>query len=124
MKSSRSLAGAIAIVVSGFTTVFMAGCAQNPDVRDSHDYTVGSTAKSPPVYLGCVKDELQGNVKTYEVQGDNAVRLFIESTDPDKAQGLIELRGTGTQRQFTAYQRDAWYDHGRLLDAALMCSKA
>ncbi|MBK4993623.1 hypothetical protein IAE39_001797 [Pseudomonas sp. S37] len=122
MKSSRSLAGAI--LVSGFATVFLAGCAHDPDVRDSHDYTSGTTAKSPPAYLGCVKGELQGNVKTYEVEGDNSIKLFIESTDPDKAEGLVEFRGTGTQHQFTAYQRDAWYDHGRLLDAALMCSKA
>lgn len=122
MKSSRSLAGAI--LVSGFVTLFLAGCAQNPDVRDSHDYTSGTTAKSPPAYLGCVKGELQGSVKTYEVDDDNSVKLFIESTDPDKADGLVELRSMGTRHPFTAYQRDAWYDHGRLLDAALMCSKA
>ena len=122
MNNSRSLAGAL--LVSGVAMLFMAGCAQNPDVRDSHDYTAGTTMKSPPAYLGCVKGELQSNVKTYEVEGDNAVRLFVESTDPDKAEGLVELRGTGSERHFTAYQRDAWYDHGRLLDAALMCSKA
>ncbi|MFG0924948.1 hypothetical protein ACF8SB_04460 [Pseudomonas sp. CJQ_8] len=122
MRNSRLLAGAL--LVSGVATLFTAGCAQNPDVRDSHDYTAGTTMKSPPAYLGCVKGELQGNVKTYEVEGDNTVRLFVESTDPDKAEGLVELRGTGTERHFTAYQRDAWYDHGRLLDAALMCSKA
>lgn len=121
MNRSRSVAGAL--LVSTFATVFMAGCAQNPDVRDGHDYTSGTTAKSPPAYLGCVKGELPGNVKTYDV-GDHSVRLFIESTDPNKAGGLVELRSTGGQHQFTAYQRDAWYDHGRLLDAALMCSKA
>jgi hypothetical protein len=122
VKSSISVAGAL--LVSTFATLFTAGCAQNPDVRDSHDSTSGSTAKSPPAYLGCVKGELPGNVKTYEVDGDNSVRLFIESTDPSKADGLVELRSTAGQHQFTAYQRDAWYDHGRLLDAALMCSKA
>ncbi|AJQ46901.1 MULTISPECIES: hypothetical protein [Pseudomonas] len=122
MKSSISLAGAL--LVSAFATLFTAGCAQTPDVRDGHDYTSGTTAKSAPVYLGCVKGELPGHVKTYEVDGDNSVRLFIESTDPSKAEGLVELRSTAGQHQFTAYQRDAWYDHGRLLDAALMCSKA
>lgn len=122
MKSSRSLAGAV--LVSGFASLLLAGCAQNRDVRDGHDYTSGTTAQSPPAYLGCVKGELQGNVKTYEVQGENSVKLFIESTDPSQAEGLVELRGAGSQHQFTAYQRDAWYDHGRLLDAALMCSKA
>jgi hypothetical protein len=34
------------------------------------------------------------------------------------------LKGAGPKRQYAAYQRDAWYDHGRLLDAALLCSKA
>jgi hypothetical protein len=122
VKNSSSRAGVI--LLFGAASLFVAGCAQNPDVRDSHDYTAGTTVKSPPAYLGCVKGELQGNVKTYEVEGDNAIRLFVDSTDPDKAEGLVELRGTGTERHFTAYQRDAWYDHGRLLDAALMCSKA
>jgi len=122
VKSSRSIAGAI--LMSAFATMFMAGCAQNPDVRGGHDYTSGITEKSPPAYLGCVKGELQENVKTYQVDGDNSVKLFIDSTDPNKADGLVEMRGTGSHYQFTAYQRDAWYDHGRLLDAALMCSKA
>ncbi|PVZ39831.1 hypothetical protein [Pseudomonas sp. CC120222-01a] len=122
MKRSRSVTGAI--LLTTLTTLFMAGCAQNRDVRDGHDYTSGTTDRSTPAYLGCVKGELQGNVKTYEVDGDNSVKLYVESTDPTQAEGLVELRGTGTQRQFTAYQRDAWYDHGRLLDAALMCKKA
>ncbi len=93
MKRSRSVAGAL--LVSTFAAVFMAGCAQNPDVRDGHDYTSGTTAKNPPAYLGCVKGELPGNVKTFEVESDNSVRLFIESTDPSKAGGLVELRSTG-----------------------------
>ena len=122
MKNSRSVAGAV--VLSTFATLFMGGCAQNPDVRASHDYTSGTTDRSTPAYLGCVKGELQGNVKTYEVNADNAVKLYVESTDPNKADGLVELHGSGSQRQFTAYQRDAWYDHGRLLDAAVMCKKA
>lgn len=122
MKNSRSVASAI--LLSAFASLFIAGCAQNPDVRDGHDYTSGTTAKSPPAYLGCVKGELQGNVKTYQIDGDNSVNLFVDSTDPNKAGGLVEVRSTGTRHSFTAYQRDAWYDHGRLLDAALMCSKA
>ncbi|HDS1683186.1 TPA: hypothetical protein QEM39_004801 [Pseudomonas putida] len=122
MKSFRTVTGAV--LLSTFAALFMAGCAQNPDVRAGHDYTSGTTERSAPAYLGCVQGELQGNVKTYEVDGDNSVKLYVESPDPNKADGLVELRGTGTQRQFIAYQRDAWYDHGRLLDAALMCKKA
>lgn len=111
-------------MLSAFATLLLSGCAQNPDVRDGHDSTSGITERSAPAYLGCVKGELPGNAKVYEVDDAGAVRLFVDSTDPDKANGLVEVRGTGTQHQFTAYQRDAWYDHGRLLDAALMCSKA
>ncbi len=34
------------------------------------------------------------------------------------------MRQVDRQCKFLAYQRDAWYDKGRLLDAALMCSRA
>jgi len=122
VKSSRSFAGAI--LMSALATTLIAGCAQNPDVRSGHDYTSGITEKSPPDYLGCVKEELHGSATTYEVGSGGSVKLFVDSTDPNKANGLIEMRNTGTHHQFKAYQRDAWYDHGRLLDAALMCSKA
>ncbi|MBI6944605.1 hypothetical protein JET76_25115 [Pseudomonas putida] len=122
MKSFRSAAGVI--LVSAVFTILMGGCAHNPDVREGHDYTFGTTDKSPPDYLGCVKGELQRNATTYEVGSGDSVQLFVDSTDPTTANGLVEVHGTGTHHQFTAYQRDAWYDHGRLLDAALMCSKA
>jgi len=110
--------------MSAFATIFMTGCAQNPDVRAGHDYTSGATQRSAPDYLGCVKGELQSDATTFEVGTGDSVKLFVDSTDPNKANGLIEVQGSGAQRQFTAYQRDAWYDHGRLLDAALMCKKA
>jgi len=110
--------------MSSFAALFVVGCSHDPDVRKGHGYASGATERSSPAYLGCVKSELQGNVKTYQVDGDNSVKLFVDSTDPNKAGGLVEVRETGTGHHFTAYQRDAWYDHGRLLDAALMCSKA
>ncbi|KHL75739.1 hypothetical protein D3C81_785230 [compost metagenome] len=122
MKNSRSLASAI--LMSALAATFITGCAQNPDVRNGHDHTSGITEKSPPDYLGCVKEEMHGSATTYEVGSGDSVRLFVDSTDPNTANGLVELRSYGTHHQFMAYQRDAWYDHGRLLDAALMCSKA
>ncbi|GLR35832.1 hypothetical protein GCM10011247_12290 [Pseudomonas plecoglossicida] len=67
---------------------------------------------------------MEGSATTYEVGAGDSIKLYVDSTDPTKANGLVELQGSGAQRQFTAYQRDAWYDHGRLLDAALMCKKA
>jgi hypothetical protein len=121
VKSSSVFAGAI--LSTTLTALSLVGCAQNPDVRAGHDFTSGYTQRSPQAYLGCVKGELPSNVKTYQVATGDSLKLYVQSIDPDKADGLIELRGTGNQHAFTAYQRDAWYDHGRLLDAALMCKR-
>ncbi|MCW2271000.1 hypothetical protein D3C77_16620 [compost metagenome] len=122
MKGSRS--ATCDLTLSLFVACLLAGCAQNPDIREGDDYTSGSTGKSPPDYVVCVQDELQGspNSKTYTVKENDTLKLFVESTDPNKATGLVEVHGSGSQHQFSAYQRDAWYDKGRLLDAALMCS--
>ncbi|MFJ4157848.1 hypothetical protein ACIPZF_24020 [Pseudomonas sp. NPDC089752] len=122
MKSSIFFPGSV--LATTLATALLSGCAQNPDVREGHDYTSGITEKSPPEYLSCVKDELHGRATTYEEGTGDSVKLYVDSTDPNKANGLVEMRNTGSHHQFTAYQRDAWYDHGRLLDAALMCSKA
>ncbi|WP_252089080.1 hypothetical protein [Pseudomonas sp. MWU13-3659] len=110
--------------VLALASLLLGGCANNTDVRAGHDYTSGMTAKNPPQYLGCVQGELQSGTKTYMLQSNNAVELFVDSTDPQKASGLVEMRNEGGQYKFLAYQRDAWYDKGRLLDAALMCSRA
>jgi hypothetical protein len=61
--------------------------------------------------------------ETFTVQNQDALELFVESTDPSKADGLVKVTGSGGQHQYSAYQRDAWYDHGRLLDAAQMCAR-
>lgn len=121
MKRSRSLIGG---VTGSFLMVFfLAGCAQNPDVRVGHDHISGSIDKSPPDYVACVKDELRGSSTTYEQTDTNALKLFVENPDPNKASGLVEVSGFGQQYHYSAYQRDAWYDHGRLLDAAYVCSR-
>lgn len=118
----RGLAQRIALpVVVGF---LLAGCAHDPDIRMGHDNSSGYTGKNPSAYLGCVKSELPGSAKTFMQEDANAVKLFVDSTDPSKATGLVEVQGSGREHQYLAYQRDAWYDQGRLLDAALMCSRA
>ncbi|MEG1350562.1 MAG: hypothetical protein RSD49_21270 [Hafnia sp.] len=123
-KVAASDSGASGMMLLLFFSLFFAGCAQNPDIRMGRDHTSGTTAKSPPDYLVCVKDELPVGSKTYTLEQNGSVKFFLDSTDPNKATGLVEVKGSGTHHSFSAYQRDAWYDHGRLLDAALMCSKA
>ncbi|MDN7143702.1 hypothetical protein KC131_23920 [Pseudomonas sp. JQ170] len=120
MKGSRSTT--CDLTLSLLVACFLAGCAQNPDIRKGDDYTSGTTVKAPPDYVVCVQDELPGGSKTYTVTENNTLKLFVDSTDPNKASGLVEVHSSGSQHQFSAYQRDAWYDKGRLLDAALMCS--
>jgi len=113
--------GVILSVLAGFLLV---GCAQDPDIRMGHDNSSGYTGKNPSAYLSCVKSELPQSAKTYTQEDKNALELFVDSTDPNKATGLVEVQGSGREHQYLAYQRDAWYDQGRLLDAALMCSRA
>ncbi|MNJ40693.1 hypothetical protein D3C77_355930 [compost metagenome] len=120
MKRSRSITREV--ILSLFVSFFLAGCAQNPDIRTGDDYTSGTTAKSSSDYVACVQGELPKSSNTYTVKENDALKLFVDSTDPDKATGLIEVSAAGSQQHFSAYQRDAWYDKGRLLDAALMCS--
>lgn len=104
-------------------SLLLAGCAHDPDIRAGRDNTFGVTAKAPPDYLNCVKAELPANATTFIVQNQDALELFVASTDPYKADGLVKVQGSPGRQQYSAYQRDAWYDKGRLLDAALMCSR-
>ncbi|MDH1145477.1 hypothetical protein N5C60_12735 [Pseudomonas mosselii] len=104
-------------------SLLLAGCAHDPDIRAGRDNTFGMTSKSPPEYLNCVKAELPDTATTYVMQNQDALELFVASTDPNKAEGLVKVQGAAGRQQFSAYQRDAWYDKGRLLDAALMCSR-
>nr|WP_194790719.1 hypothetical protein [Pseudomonas sp. UFMG81] len=105
------------------TGAVLVGCAHDPDIRAGHDNTFGATAKAPPEYLGCVKGELPASAKVFMVENQGSHELYVQSTDPNKADGLVKVTGSGGQHQYSAYQRDAWYDHGRLLDAALMCAR-
>lgn len=111
-------------IPSIFIGLFLVGCANNPDIRMGQDNTSGTTVNNPSSYLGCVQGELPKGAKVYTQQENNALQLFVDSTDPNKAAGLVEIKSSGVEHHYTAYQRDAWYDHGRLLDAALMCSRA
>ncbi|WP_070104103.1 hypothetical protein [Metapseudomonas resinovorans] len=97
------------------------GCAQNPDIRSSRDGTSGVTASDNPQYMNCVKDRQNAQGFTQEENGKTL--LYIGSTDPTKASGLVELTSANGQNQFAVYQRAAWQDRGRLINAALACAR-
>jgi hypothetical protein len=105
-------------------SALLAGCAHDPDIRAGHDNTFGATTHSPADYLNCVKGELPGSVQTFMVQSPDALELYVASTDPNKADGLVKVSGNSARHPYSAYQRDAWYDHGRLLDAAQVCARS
>lgn len=100
------------------------GCAQNPDIRQSHDNTSGFTTRENADYVACVKDEVKSDTETFTEEENGKTRLFIGSTDPNKATGLIELSSTEGENRYSVYQRNAWQDKGRLINTALVCSRA
>lgn len=105
------------------TLLLLAGCAHNPDIRTSGDNVDGITSKSDKAYIDCVKDEVQSYTSTYTVENGGKTDLFIGSTNPGTTDGLVEVSSANGHSLYTAYQRDAWYDKGRLLDAAQACSR-
>jgi hypothetical protein len=100
------------------------GCAYNPDIRQSHDNTSGFTARDNSDYVACVKDEVKEGTETFTEEENGKTRLFIGSTDPNKASGLVELSSSGGENRYSVYQRNAWQDKGRLINTALVCSRA
>ncbi|MGH2432369.1 MULTISPECIES: hypothetical protein [unclassified Pseudomonas] len=126
MKRTSSIRPSLSItrhaLVPLFAALLVTGCAHDPDIRMGHDNVAGTTLKSPPDFIKCVRDELPAGEKAFMREDNHALALFLESTDPRQSTGLVEIRPSGTQHHYSAYQRDAWYDKGRLLDAALMCS--
>lgn len=101
-----------------------AGCAYNPDIRQGHDNVSGVTAKGNADYIACIKDDIQGGIETFTVEENGKTKLFVGNLDPNKAAGLVELSGSAGGNYYSVHQRDAWYDKGRLIDAAMECSKA
>lgn len=100
-----------------------AGCAHDPDIRASHDNIAGVTSKGDKAYIECVKEEVKGYTSTSTVENNGRTELFLGSTNPTTTDGVVVVASANGHSTFTAYQRDAWYDKGRLLDAAQACSK-
>lgn len=105
------------------TLLLVAGCAHNPDIRVGHDNVDGVTSIGSTAYIDCVKEETNNGTPTFTVENNGKTDLFFGSKDPNRADGLIELSSANGHSAYTAYERDAWYDRGRLLDAAQACSK-
>ncbi|WP_044871452.1 hypothetical protein [Pseudomonas sp. LFM046] len=118
--SSASIRSGSFVLLS--TLLIATGCAQNPDIRASRDGTSGITASGNTDYIACVKEDAGQNAPTFIQEENGKTLLFIGSTNPEKASGLVELSSTGSQSQYSVYQRHAWQDKGRLINAAVMCS--
>nr|WP_319528414.1 hypothetical protein [Pseudomonas laurentiana] len=115
IKSSKFLLACALFIVSG--------CAHNPDIRVGHDTVDGITSKDNNAYMDCIRNEVKNGVPTFTVENNGKTDLFFGSTDPTTTEGLVELSSANGHNTYSAYQRDAWYDRGRLLDAAQACSK-
>ncbi|WP_342243236.1 hypothetical protein [Pseudomonas sp. OTU5201] len=100
------------------------GCTHNPDIRASRDGTSGITTRANPDYISCVKDGIRQDAQTFTTEESGKTLLFVGSTEPDKAYGLVELTSGQGQNHYSVYQRNAWQDKGRLINAARMCSSA
>lgn len=103
--------------------LIISGCAHNPDIRVGHDTVDGVTSRDNNAYIACVKNEVKNGVPTFTVEDNGKTDLFFGSTDPTTTEGLVVLSSANGHSTYSAYQRDAWYDRGRLLDAAQACSR-
>ncbi len=121
-NSSAFLLGGKVLLLS--TLLIATGCAHNPDIRASRDGTSGVTDRTNPEYVGCVTDGIRQDAETFTLEENGKTLLFVGSTDPAKASGLVELSSAQGQNHFSVYQRHAWQDKGRLINAAVMCSRA
>ncbi|MNZ31340.1 hypothetical protein D3C78_486340 [compost metagenome] len=73
--------------------------------------------------MACIKHELESGTRTFAVENNGKINLFIGSIDPTTAAGLVELSRASGQTTYTVYQRHAWVDKGRLINAAQGCAK-
>lgn len=105
------------------TLLIATGCAQTPDIRSSRDGTSGVIVGGNPEYLSCVKADIRQDARTFIQEEDGKTLLFVGSTDPTTASGLVELSNTQGPGRYAVYQRHAWQDKGRLINAARACAR-
>jgi len=104
-------------------TLLLVGCAQSPDIRLGHDSYSGTTLKHDVEFFDCIKADVHKGEETFVVKDNETSMLFVGKPDPVQASGLVELSGSPGDRSYSVYQRHAWYDHGRLIKAAVLCAK-
>ncbi|MCY1390405.1 hypothetical protein D9M71_52240 [compost metagenome] len=100
------------------------GCAHDPDVRLGGDKVPGVTTQGNAAYIACIKEDIARGAQTFTVEDNGKTQLFIGSQDPKQASGLVEMSGAASASSYTVYQQYAWYDKGRLINAALACDRA
>ncbi|MGO4312355.1 hypothetical protein AB4Z35_21250 [Pseudomonas sp. KB_15] len=103
--------------------LLFAGCSHNLDIRLDRNHANGVTVKDTHTYMACIKRELGSGTQIFTEESNGKINLFIGSTDPITAAGLVELSRGNVQTTYTVYQRHAWVDKGRLINVAQGCAK-
>ena len=103
--------------------LLVAGCSHNLDIKRDRNHASGVTVKDTHTYMACIKHELGSGTQTFTVGNNGKINLLIGSADTIMAAGLVELSRGNVQTTYTVYQRHAWVDKGRLIDAAQGCAK-
>lgn len=103
--------------------LLIAGCSHNLDISRDRNHANGVTVKDTQAYMACIKHALGSGTQTFAVENNDTINLYIGSADPNTAAGLVELSRGNVQTTYTVYQRHAWVDKGRLINAVQGCSK-
>lgn len=110
-------------VVPIFALLLVAGCSQNPDIRQGHGSSSGVTSKYDDEFYDCIKAGIHGSTEVFVVKEREGSSFFLGNPDPAKASGLVEMSGSRGDKNYSVHQRHAWYDRGRLINTANRCSR-
>ncbi|MNQ35414.1 hypothetical protein D3C85_488990 [compost metagenome] len=117
------IAGRLGKTLFVYTLLLVAGCSHHSDIGLDRNHANGVTAKGTQAYIACIKHELTSGTKTFTVEDNGSINLLIGSIDRTTAVGLVQLSRVSGQTTYTVYQRHAWVDKGRLINAAQGCAK-
>jgi len=117
------IAGRLGKTLCVYTLLLVVGCSHHSDIGLDRNHANGVTAKGTQAYIACIKHELTSGTKAFTVENNGSINLFMGSIDPTTAAGFVELSRASGQTTYTVYQRHAWVDKGRLINAAQGCAK-